>query len=86
MALASAWVARQWPDPFCARSTPALSLLQNHCSRQLVTPLGLPLYPEDTILLFFTITDQDLNFIQLARVAAMIAESMKYSSRFGRAL
>lgn len=86
MAFASACVARQCPDPFCHRSTPALSLLQNHCPKQLSIHLGLPLYPEDMILLFFTITVQDRILMQLARVAAMIAESMKYSSRLGRAL
>ncbi len=84
MALASACVARQCPEPFSCHSTPALSLLQNHCSRQLGTPRGSPLYPDAIILLFFTITAPDLNFMQLARVAAMIAESMKYSSRLGR--
>jgi hypothetical protein len=84
IAFASACVAKQFPDALEDQSTPALSLLQNPCAWQLGTPGGFPLYPDDTILLSFTITAQELNLIQLARVAAMIAESIKYSSREGR--
>jgi hypothetical protein len=61
-----------------------LSLLQNHCPKQLGTPVGLPLYHDAMILLFFAMIAPDLNFIQLARVAAMIADNIKYSSRVGR--
>jgi len=86
IAFASACVARQCHDHLDDRSTHALSLLQNHCSWQLGTHVGLPLYQEETILLFFTITAQELNFRQLERVAAMVADSIKYWSRFGRIL
>jgi hypothetical protein len=36
------------------------------------------------ILLFFAMTAQELNLIQLARVAAIIADNIKYWSRSGR--
>jgi len=78
IAFASACVAKQCQTDFTDRSTHAASLLQNHCSWQLGTQGGFPLYHEAIILLSFTMTAQELNLIQLARVAAMIADNIKY--------
>src|SRR3989344_3100951 len=53
-------------------------------SLQFLTPLGVPLYPVETILLSFTITAATFLFTQLLRVATSLAIFMKYSSQSGR--